>query len=423
VDAGLTVDALRIAVARAAPGAKQLLERGLARGDLTQAHAVQTLMLFHPVACRGVSLKSAQLFDALRADPSFRARNFEPPRRDYAEVVAHVFAAHDSAAGRISALGDWMDAQVHNHAARTMERNAQIDPSSPGVRVVVHGDMAECHARNAPHFWCDEIAARRERGDMRGGFHPNCVCEVLPAKYAPQNLAPVVNPARWRPWRPIDAADVPWPGEMVQELRDVVRMHDISPDALQRLSDLAAMPRSLQLELSRGLANGGGIILGDINAATALDTRRWEPPRGYPPGVGWDKNGGLYDPATNTLFAGAIRYGGGTNTVWHEAGHVFDRMRGKASDSPEWRRWGMELESAMDTDRYFNSNENPGWRSELYAETHAAWLKWRGTVSGDALAHRLSGAVFDYANGGTVRNDAEVERVTLAMVAYFESTL
>ena len=207
-------DALRIATLREAnilipQRTKQHLERALARSvdwdnpNVLAVHRdiVRVLSQTTRLGDLAAAKASADLYDALRraagAEGDFQASRFANRDVDFNQLVAHMMARHQSEAGLISALGDWMDARLHNHQARVTIDNARRDPASGGIRLIVHGDMEVCHRKNVLHFQCDDIAARWERNQAEGhrpsgGLHPNCMCEVVPVAFS-GNLPPILS--------------------------------------------------------------------------------------------------------------------------------------------------------------------------------------------------------------------------------------
>ena len=119
-------------------------------------------------------------------DNGFRAHRIPGRPANVNDVVDEIMRGYPrpSEAQIISGLGDWLDARLHNHIARSTLANIKRDPNSGGVRLIVSGNVDECVRKNVLHFQCWEIAQRWESGDLRGGLHPNCHCQVVPANYA-----------------------------------------------------------------------------------------------------------------------------------------------------------------------------------------------------------------------------------------------
>jgi hypothetical protein len=214
----------------------------------------------------------------------------------------------------------------------------------------------------------------------------------------------------------------------------------------EHLTGYARVPEAFRRRLA---AEGAELYFGKGGAVEfdGMDRLKGHQPRGYAPGMTWDKVAGVHswtgptdrNPRYHSVIVvcgGSGTYGSGSvNTSAHEAGHGIDASLGQVSEQPAFvklhdaavKRFGREM------DPYYVQKKNPqGARKEFFAETFAAWANsraagedieltrhsitravrarprsmdndWDGEMFADMLGERLA-AFYDKLHASTARN-------------------
>jgi len=198
-------DLLRRTLNGLSPAAKDHVERALANSinwDNPNVSEIQMLMeKAWLLNARAQTRTAAELYQALRNEAGysdgFKARRISPPpTQNWFEIINRAIYPDWPRTGRtrtkegiIDYLGKQMDLRLHALTGQTIAANIARDPTKPRYRVVIHGDMQECHSKNDWFWQCENVKDRIEAlqpGDrLNGWFHPNCHCEVIPAFKAP----------------------------------------------------------------------------------------------------------------------------------------------------------------------------------------------------------------------------------------------